>query len=164
MRDGEYDVVIFNEVFEHLRINPIFTMREVHRILKPEGILMLSTPNLTSWKGWCHFAFKGRLAPDVYDQFAKLAKLGHMGHVGIHSVGEVVSFLRRIGFDIETVSIAGNSGRHAIGSGAWSTASCVSSRALLGHRGKAPSPAGLVDRRAAGGRDVKCALPRSTPK
>ena len=103
MRDGEYDVVIFNEVFEHLRINPIFTMREVHRVLKPEGILMLSTPNLTSWKGWCHFAFKGRLAPDVYDEFAKLDKLGHMGHVRIYSVGEVVSFLRRIGFDIETV-------------------------------------------------------------
>ena len=26
-----------------------------------------------------------------------------MGHVRIYSVGEVVSFLRRIGFDIETV-------------------------------------------------------------
>ena len=103
MRDGEYDVAIFNEVFEHLRINPIFTMREVHRILKPDGVLMLSTPNLTSWKGWQHFAFKGRLAPDMYLEFSKLDRLGHMGHVRIYSVGEVVSFLRRIGFSIETV-------------------------------------------------------------
>ena len=36
-------------------------------------------------------------------------QLGHMGHVRIFSDGEVVAFLRRIGFDIETVqSIARN--------------------------------------------------------
>ena len=103
MRDGEYDVVIFNEVFEHLRINSVFTTTEVHRALKPGSILMLPTPNLTSWKGWQHFAFKGRFAPNVYDGFAKLDTQGHMGHVRIYSVGEVVAFLRRIGFDIETV-------------------------------------------------------------
>ena len=35
MRDGEYDVAIFDEVFEHLKIDPIFTMREVHH---PRGV------------------------------------------------------------------------------------------------------------------------------
>ena len=101
--DGEHDAVIFNEVFEHLRINPVFTMREVHRVLKPGGVLLLSTPNLTSWKGWYFFAVKGRLAPDPYDEFAKLDRLGHMGHVRIYSVNEVVRFLRMTGFATEAV-------------------------------------------------------------
>ena len=37
-RDGAFDVVIFNEVFEHLRINPIFTFSEVHRVLSGGGV------------------------------------------------------------------------------------------------------------------------------
>lgn len=103
LEDGAYDAVIFNEVFEHLRINPIFTLREVHRVLRPGGILMLSTPNLRSWKGWYFFAIKGRLAPEIYGEYDKLGKVGHMGHVRVYSVGEVKTFLERIGFHVETV-------------------------------------------------------------
>ena len=103
LADGEFDTVIFNEVFEHLRINPIFTMREVHRVLRPKGMLMLSTPNLTSWKGWYFFALKGRLAPDLFGEYEKLATVGHMGHVRIYSVGEVKAFLERVGFRVTVV-------------------------------------------------------------
>ena len=103
LEDGQYDVAIFNEVFEHLRINPIFTLREVHRVLRPSGILMLSTPNLRSWKGWFYFAIKGRLAPEVYAEYDKLGKLGHMGHVRVYSVGEVQNFLERVGFRVKVV-------------------------------------------------------------
>ena len=101
--DCEFDAVIFNEVFEHLRINPIFTMKEVYRVLKPGGILLLSTPNLTSLKGWHFFALKGRLAPDPYNEFSKLEEVGHMGHVRIYAVNEVVRFLDKIGFVPEYV-------------------------------------------------------------
>ena len=65
--DDAVDVVIFHEVFEHLRINPIFTFSEISRVLRTQGTLLLSTPNLTSWKGWYNFAVKGRLPVDVYD-------------------------------------------------------------------------------------------------
>ena len=60
--------MLFNEVFEHLRINLVFTMTEVHRVLEPNGVLMLSTSNPTSWKGWWyHFSFKGRLVHTARD-------------------------------------------------------------------------------------------------
>lgn len=98
--DDAVDVVVFNEVFEHLRIDPIFTFTEVRRVLKPQGTLLLSTPNLTSWKGWWFFAVKGRLAPDVYDAYEKLRTLGHMGHVRLYSPSEVATFLRKMGFAV----------------------------------------------------------------
>ena len=43
-----FDLIIFNEILEHLRIDPISTLREVNRVLKPGGIMILSTPNLCS--------------------------------------------------------------------------------------------------------------------
>ena len=168
MRDGEYDVVIFNEVFEHLRINPIFTMREVHRVLKPEGILMLSTPNLTSWKGLVPFRVQGTACP------GRLRRVREAGQAGSHGPrahlfrrrGRLVSAPHRIrhrdrdpsrGIQVATQLGAAPGQRHPAPVPAPQDV-------LLGHREKAPSPAGLVDRRAAGGRDVKCALPRPTPR
>lgn len=101
--DEAVDVVVCNEVFEHLRIDPLFTFSEIRRVLKPQGVLLLSTPNLTSWKGWYFFAIKGRLAPDVYDAYAKLRTLGHMGHVRLYSPLEVATFLEKTGFAVRLI-------------------------------------------------------------
>src|SRR5437899_1596177 len=49
--DSSFDCVIMNEVFEHLRINLIASMRELRRVLRPDGLLLLSTPNLRSVQG-----------------------------------------------------------------------------------------------------------------
>lgn len=101
--DDAVDVVIFNEVFEHLRINPIFTFAEIRRVLAPQGTLLLSTPNLKSWKGWYYFAIKGRLPPDVYDAYKLLETVGHMGHVRLYSPREVVTFLEKTGFAVRWI-------------------------------------------------------------
>ena len=44
--DGSFDIVILSEVLEHLRISPMTALREIHRILKPGGYLILTTPNI----------------------------------------------------------------------------------------------------------------------
>ncbi|WP_438865000.1 class I SAM-dependent methyltransferase [Neptunicella sp.] len=107
LEDNTFDVAVFNEVFEHLRINPVFTLKEVHRVLAPNGLLMLSTPNLMSWKGWYNFVFKSKLPPNLYDEYMKLQHLGHMGHVRLYSPVEVITFLGRIGFKVETIIYRG---------------------------------------------------------
>lgn len=43
--DGQYDVVTCLEVLEHLAIDPMATMAEINRVLKPGGLLVLTTPN-----------------------------------------------------------------------------------------------------------------------
>ncbi len=43
-----YDVVVSNQVIEHL-LNPDFFLKEVHRVLNDKGIIILTTPNLAAW-------------------------------------------------------------------------------------------------------------------
>ncbi len=99
--DGAFDAVVFFEIFEHLRINPIATLREVRRVLDEGGRLLLSTPNLRSLNGLFNFVVRNKAyscTSDVYTQYEKLEKLGHMGHVREYTPREVVEFLQRVGF------------------------------------------------------------------
>ena len=43
-----FDVVYCGEVIEHL-FNPDHLLEELHRVLKPEGIGVITTPNLAGW-------------------------------------------------------------------------------------------------------------------
>lgn len=106
--DNTFDFVIFTEVFEHLRIDPIFTASELHRVLQKDGILLLSTPNLYSLSGIYNFIFKGRsyacCTADIYDEFKLIETFGFFGHIREYSFQEVSSFLKKIGFkDIKII-------------------------------------------------------------
>ena len=46
--DGEFDTVHANQVIEHVRRSDAF-LREVHRVLKPGGLALISTNNFSSW-------------------------------------------------------------------------------------------------------------------
>ncbi len=43
--DNVFDLVIFAEIIEHLLNDPCRVMREIKRVLKPNGTLILTTPN-----------------------------------------------------------------------------------------------------------------------
>jgi len=115
---GTFSVVLFNELFEHLRINPVFTMREVHRVLKPDGLLLLSTPNLRSFRGIRNLVLRNQghaVSAGVYQQYEKLETLGHMGHVREYTTREVKDFLTHIGFRVEKIIYRGGHGRGVVG-------------------------------------------------
>lgn len=46
--DKSFDIVLCMEVLEHLIHSPSHTLAEIHRILKPNGILFLTVPNAVS--------------------------------------------------------------------------------------------------------------------
>jgi SAM-dependent methyltransferase len=47
-QDGTVDLVVMSEVLEHL-LDPDHALDEIQRVLKPGGLLVLTTPNLASW-------------------------------------------------------------------------------------------------------------------
>ena len=44
--DDHFDVVLFCEIIEHLTNDPLVALREIKRVLKPDGVLVLTTPNV----------------------------------------------------------------------------------------------------------------------
>ncbi len=46
--DASFDVVIFSELIEHLAVNPVWTLAEIHRVLRPGGHVIVTTPNALS--------------------------------------------------------------------------------------------------------------------
>jgi glycosyltransferase involved in cell wall biosynthesis/SAM-dependent methyltransferase len=47
--DGSFDLVLGMEVLEHLTIDPSFMFREIARVTRNDGCLLMTTPNLISW-------------------------------------------------------------------------------------------------------------------
>jgi len=97
--DNIFGFIIFNEIFEHLRIDPIFTLKELYRVLNRDGVMMLTTPNLYSLVKIIAF-LSGRGFNDPYEEFNKLHSLGHVGHIREYSTREVKKFLENTGFKI----------------------------------------------------------------
>ncbi len=108
--DDSFDIVLFNEVLEHLRIDPVGALREVRRVLRPNGRLFLSTPNLLSLRGVARFLLRGQamaVGDTVYEEFAKLDELGHMGHVREYTFVETRTLLARVGLSPQRAHFRG---------------------------------------------------------
>jgi SAM-dependent methyltransferase len=109
--DSSFRGMLFNEMFEHLRINLIHTFREVFRVLCPGGVLLMSTPHLRSLQMLLNFALTNRPygnSGDLYTEYEKIAKVGHMGHVREYTTFEVCEFLKKIGFSVCSIIYRGS--------------------------------------------------------
>lgn len=58
IKSSQFDLAVSLEVIEHLTNHELF-LREIHRILKPNGWLIISTPNI-AWWGYRLFALLGK--------------------------------------------------------------------------------------------------------
>jgi len=94
---GSFDICLFTEVLEHLRINPILPLQEIHRVLRPGGILILSTPNISPLDR-LNFFIGNDYQGDLIHEYNKLNWLGHMGHIRLYSKKDITNLLTYIGF------------------------------------------------------------------
>ena len=74
--DKSFDVITANQVIEHL-FNPAQFMKEVFRILRPNGYAVISTENLSSWDNVVALFFGYTPFSIQYDKGFKLGSLTH---------------------------------------------------------------------------------------
>ena len=96
-QDSTFDLVSCFEMLEHLRHDPFFMILEIHRVLRPEGLLLLTTPNSSSWESLARIAEFA--APFAFSSY--FADGSGIGHCKEFSVNELRQFIENAGFRIE---------------------------------------------------------------
>jgi SAM-dependent methyltransferase len=92
--DDSFDVVLFCEVIEHLAENPVFTLSEIHRVLRPGGRVVLSTPNAARSGNVLRIWFGG----NVYDQYHLGSPLRGSRHSREYTLRELEALIGGCGF------------------------------------------------------------------
>jgi SAM-dependent methyltransferase len=98
--DGTFDVVIFAEMIEHLAINPIWALAEIHRVLKPGGHLIVTTPNALSIER-VGAVLTGRRP--IVDHYSPAFGYGAR-HNREYASYELYTLLDETGFDVESMT------------------------------------------------------------
>ena len=80
VRSASVDVVIMSEVIEHL-VDTDSAVEEAHRVLRPGGSLLLSTPNLAAWYN------RGLLALGIQPVFSEVSLRSVFGRPGSQVAG-----------------------------------------------------------------------------
>jgi SAM-dependent methyltransferase len=93
--DNFFEVVLFCEVLEHLAKDPHRALLEIKRVLKPGGILILSTPNVARIEN----VIKILLGANIYDPYSKHGIYGR--HNREYSRHELFLLLKHCGFEFE---------------------------------------------------------------
>ena len=97
--DASFDLVLCSEVIEHIP-DPAGALASMHRILRPGGKLLLSTPHRFS-----PLELAGRVAflPGIVDVVRRIYRepILPTGHISLMSAGEARRRLRDAGFRIE---------------------------------------------------------------
>jgi len=103
MPDGTYDVVIAGEIIEHV-VNTDAFAQELYRILKPNGVLILSTPNLASWYNRIRLlrGLPPRSYPGVSSSLRKDALIDN-NHIRVNVLSEWIYFLESHRFRVKEV-------------------------------------------------------------
>ncbi|MBO0803958.1 MAG: methyltransferase domain-containing protein [Nocardiopsaceae bacterium] len=88
LADSCADVIIMSELIEHL-VDTDAAADEARRVLRPDGILLLSTPNLAAWFN------RGLICLGLQPAFSEVSLRGVYGRPGSQVAGHLRLFTRR---------------------------------------------------------------------
>jgi SAM-dependent methyltransferase len=112
LEDNSADAVYCGEIIEHL-VDPDFFIREIHRILKRNGVVIVTTPNLCAWHS--RILMLCGIQPICYEASSEDARVGFgplkkikrdslpVGHLRLFSLRALTEIFQRYQFDIDTV-------------------------------------------------------------
>jgi SAM-dependent methyltransferase len=105
-QSSSVDFATLSEVLEHLRVNPFKPLREIHRVLRPGGRLLVSVPYVSA-RHRIRFLLGKDYQGDVIAEYRSLEEVGHMGHYRLLSRAEVHAILTHSGFTVRYETVAG---------------------------------------------------------
>ena len=99
--DGTFRLVFFCEILEHLPLDPVNALAEIHRVLrKPDGVLVLSTPNPSRSEN----LVKMLQGENVYEPLSGYGVHGR--HNREYTVSELSELLVDLGFEVDRIFTA----------------------------------------------------------
>ncbi|MET0371676.1 MAG: methyltransferase domain-containing protein [Sphingobium sp.] len=93
--DASFDLVLCCEIIEHLTHDPLPALREIKRVLKPGGRLVLTTPNVGAGRNLLKLIRGG----NIYDRYSGYGPYGR--HNREYTKSELVDLLARCGLIVD---------------------------------------------------------------
>lgn len=87
-KNNSFDIIVCLEVIEHLE-NPWFLISEFHRVLRDDGTLIISSPNISNCLARIYYLFTGKIW---------LFNEHYTDHINPVSYWEIASILKKSGF------------------------------------------------------------------
>jgi 2-polyprenyl-3-methyl-5-hydroxy-6-metoxy-1,4-benzoquinol methylase len=93
----QFDVIFFLEILEHLPPPTDLIMKRLRGLVKPDGVLVLSVPNLAFWQKRLKFFFFGRSPLKLGDE---RDVFGGYHHIRTYTYDECLTLFERYGFRV----------------------------------------------------------------
>jgi SAM-dependent methyltransferase len=103
--DGHFETVLACEIFEHMLHDPMHMLLEMHRVLEPDGTLLLTTPNVASFLAVARVLEQSgnpqlySKFPDPHGEFAE----SEIPHVREYTPAELREAVESAGFEVENL-------------------------------------------------------------
>jgi SAM-dependent methyltransferase len=92
-----FDIVLFLDVIEHLSDSPRLILESVRRVLRPNGYLVVTTPNVVNLRNRILFSLGKSPFVDFRNSFRSSK---YFGHAREYTIGEILFMLNECGFGV----------------------------------------------------------------
>jgi len=92
----QFDLIMLNDVIEHLSV-PKFTMEHINRLIKKNGFLIVSTPNVLRFNLWLKYLFRRTGHPQSIKNYIS-SENNYDFHQREYTMDELIFCLNHFGF------------------------------------------------------------------
>ena len=93
---GQYDIIIFTDIIEHLAYNPVKTLKKLRAMLKPGGYMVISSPNRKTTKNYESW----RALPEAKGNAIDVLRITNGGHVYEYTASELEELFSESGYHV----------------------------------------------------------------